>query len=285
MNSFSMVSVIIEHNVHSQMQCVCNLYIIFSSKSATLIIAGSPYNQGCPALDVIGGLSLARAEAACPTAPMSHLHQQKELTGSSCHVQGHAPCYVCHCVADSVTLLLHAHTCSNPAIATLLLRTFKEIASTEGSKSMDKKKSLIGKLIVGSRQNETGYIMRALQGKLRIGLAEQTVLVALAHAVLLHRQGDRDKDGKLAGQLEEASQAVKYVYSQCPSYDQLVPALLNYPVSVSLPASLSSPHHGFATAHTCCCDVCIAFVPPALLPVHTEKICDWNPLCMILLCL
>ena len=143
-------------------------------------------------------------------------------------------------MADSVTLLLHAHTPSDSGIATWSLRTFKEIASTEGSKSMDKKKSLIGKLIVGSRQNETGYIMRALQGKLRIGLAEQTVLVALAHAVLLHRQGDRDKDGKLAGQLEEASQAVKYVYSQCPSYDQLVPALLNYPVSVSLPAPLSS---------------------------------------------
>ncbi|DBB17196.1 hypothetical protein WJX82_005523 [Trebouxia sp. C0006] len=112
-----------------------------------------------------------------------------------------------------------------------VLKTFKEIASTEGSKSMEKKKGLIQKLVVGSRQNETGYIMRALQGKLRIGLAEQTVLVALAHAVLLHRQGDKDRDSKLAGQLEEASQAVKYVYSQCPSYDQLVPALLNHPVS------------------------------------------------------
>ena len=72
-----------------------------------------------------------------------------------------------------------------------------------------------------------------LQGKLRIGLAEQTVLVALAHAVLLQRQGDKDKDGKLAGQLEEAAQAVKYVFSQCPSYDELIPALLNHPISVS----------------------------------------------------
>ena len=72
-----------------------------------------------------------------------------------------------------------------------------------------------------------------LQGKLRIGLAEQTVLVALAQAVLLHKQADRDNGGKLAGQLEEAAQTVKYVYSQCPSYDQLIPALLNNPVSVS----------------------------------------------------
>ena len=59
------------------------------------------------------------------------------------------------------------------------------------------------------------------------------MLVALAHAVLLQRQGDKDKDGKLAGQLEEAAQAVKYVFSQCPSYDELIPALLNHPISVS----------------------------------------------------
>ncbi len=135
---------------------------------------------------------------------------------------------LCHAVVELLQLDL-LELISIP----LLCRTFKEIASTEGSKSMDKKKGLIQKLVVGSRQNETGYIMRALQGKLRIGLAEQTVLVALAHAVLLHRQGDKDKDSKLAGQLEEASQAVKYVYSQCPSYDQLVPALLHHPVSVS----------------------------------------------------
>ena len=135
---------------------------------------------------------------------------------------------LCHAVAELLQLNLLELT-SVP----LLFRTFKEIASTEGSKSMEKKKGLIQKLVVGSCQNETGYIMRALQGKLRIGLAEQTVLVALAHAVLLHRQGDKDKDSKLAGQLEEASQAVKYVYSQCPSYDLLVPALLHHPVSVS----------------------------------------------------
>lgn len=42
-------------------------------------------------------------------------------------------------------------------------RTFKEIAHAEGSKSVDRKKALIQKLVVASRQNETGYIMRALQ--------------------------------------------------------------------------------------------------------------------------
>ena len=71
-----------------------------------------------------------------------------------------------------------------------------------------------------------------LQGKLRIGLAEQTVLVALGHAVLLQRDQAPSGADQLAGALEEAAQTVKYVYSQCPSYDQMVPALLEHPIAV-----------------------------------------------------
>ena len=79
-------------------------------------------------------------------------------------------------------------------------------------------------------QGHYGHI--CLQGKLRIGLAEQTVLVALGHAVLLHRDQAPGEADQLAGALEEAAQTVKYVYSQCPSYDQMVPALLEHPIVV-----------------------------------------------------
>ncbi len=76
----------------------------------------------------------------------------------------------------------------------------------------------------------------ALQGKLRIGLAEQTVLVALAHAVLLHGEAGAEKkaaDPGLANRLEEASQAVKQAYSQCPSYDDLISVLLEHGLTVT----------------------------------------------------
>ena len=58
------------------------------------------------------------------------------------------------------------------------------------------------------------------QAKLRIGVAEQSVLVALAQGIHLHRNGLKD-DGRLAERLEQAAQAVKTAYSECPSYDMV----------------------------------------------------------------
>lgn len=42
-------------------------------------------------------------------------------------------------------------------------KTFKDIASTGGKDSQERKRGLINKLLVASKQNETGYIMRSLQ--------------------------------------------------------------------------------------------------------------------------
>lgn len=118
-----------------------------------------------------------------------------------------------------------------PLTIAAVLKTFREIAKESGQSSQERKKGLISKLLVASKGCEPGYIMRSLQAKLRIGLAEQSVLVAIAHAVLLHKEGAKDKDGKLADRLEQASQAVKAAYSECPSYDMLIPALLDHPLS------------------------------------------------------
>jgi DNA ligase-1 len=117
-----------------------------------------------------------------------------------------------------------------------VFKTLTEIAAASGAASQARKAGMIVKLLAASKGSEAGYVMRSLQAKLRIGLAEQSVLAALAHAVLLRTKekeagegGEGGGKGKgaalkaggtaLADELEAAAQVVKQAYSECPSYD------------------------------------------------------------------
>ncbi|GAA6061516.1 hypothetical protein JCM10212_004506 [Sporobolomyces blumeae] len=100
-----------------------------------------------------------------------------------------------------------------------------KVAKTSGQQSQTRKVGLIKGLLAACQGFETKYLIRSLEGKLRIGLAEKTVLVSLAHAVVTAECKKAAK--KLSpARLEEGAETVKAVFSELPSYDLVVPALL-----------------------------------------------------------
>lgn len=79
-------------------------------------------------------------------------------------------------------------------------------------------------MLVACRQCEARFLVRSLSGKLRVGLAEASLLLSLAHAAALSPpKGTPDASKK---QLEEAALIVKTAYCECPDYEELVSALL-----------------------------------------------------------
>ncbi|KAL6717105.1 ATP-dependent DNA ligase Cdc17 [Lecanora helva] len=91
----------------------------------------------------------------------------------------------------------------------------------KGSKGVDITKDKGG-------ASESKFIIRFLEGKLRLGLAEKTVLVSLAHAMVYHEV--EKKSGKLASseKLAEGEGILKTVYSELPSYEVIIPTMVEH---------------------------------------------------------
>lgn len=118
-----------------------------------------------------------------------------------------------------------------------------KIATTEGQGAQGRKVDGIKKLLsaadvglakgqtVDINENKGGpseskFIIRALEGKMRLGLADKNLQVALAHAMVFHSVA---KDGKKVPndtELKKGEEVFKSVYNELPSYEVIVPALL-----------------------------------------------------------
>ena len=100
-----------------------------------------------------------------------------------------------------------------------VFKQLKEIAIVSGNKSQDRKIGMIKKLLASCQAEEPKFLIRSLEGKLRIGLAERSVLVSLARAIVLSQlsplQINKLSTETLAKQLEEATEIVKSVFSEC----------------------------------------------------------------------
>ncbi|KAI9675311.1 MAG: hypothetical protein M1817_001214 [Caeruleum heppii] len=75
--------------------------------------------------------------------------------------------------------------------------------------------------------SEAKFIIRFLEGKLRLGLAEKTVLVALAQAMVAHECEQKAKVPSTE-QLAKGEAILKTVYSELPNYEVIVPAMVEH---------------------------------------------------------
>ncbi|KAJ9059525.1 ATP-dependent DNA ligase Cdc17 [Entomophthora muscae] len=112
-----------------------------------------------------------------------------------------------------------------PLTILIVFKTLKEIAMMSGNSSMQRKVDKVKFLLVSCRDNEAKFLMRSLEGKLRIGLAERSVLVALAHASVLIRHKNLSKES-LEEKLNQASESIKTAFSELPNYERIAPPLI-----------------------------------------------------------
>ncbi|KAF0287022.1 DNA ligase 1 [Amphibalanus amphitrite] len=106
-------------------------------------------------------------------------------------------------------------------------------------RSMTKKVEKMQGLMVACRHAETRFVVRSLGGKLRIGLAEQSALQALAQACVMTPPNQErpaqilDATREMSAEktkaaVDEAALVLKTVCCECPTYDEIVPVLLEH---------------------------------------------------------
>lgn len=123
-----------------------------------------------------------------------------------------------------------------------VLAGLKGIATVTGNGAQGRKVDSIKKLLSAADAHGTGrvditkdkggaseakYLVRFLEGKLRLGLAERSVLVSLAQAMIVHESEQRGK-APSTSEMERAEATLKTVYSELPSYDAIIPAMLEH---------------------------------------------------------
>lgn len=104
-------------------------------------------------------------------------------------------------------------------------KNLKEIAMTNGTNSQTKKIGIIKRMLTASQGQEAKFIIRSLESKLRIGLAEKTVLISLARAITTYQQG---KTIPSVDTYLKAEDLIKDAFCQVPNYEHLINAALEH---------------------------------------------------------
>ncbi len=239
---------------HAIQELVCNLFrsIIATSPSDLLPAVYLCSSKLAPEVE---GMELGMGEALLTKAICQTTGRQPKDVKAALKEVGDLGLVAEQSRAKQATLGFAAKP--KPLLLRDVFKTFKDIAGTSGKSSQDAKLRLIKSMLVKASGDEAEprYIIRGLQGKFRVGLAQKSVLTALAQAITItppnvpdgaqapvkggeggsfaacldSRVGPSGKprsEEKVASELAEADDTLKAVFSELPSFDLIVPALL-----------------------------------------------------------
>ena len=130
---------------------------------------------------------------------------------------------------------------SKPLTLRQVFSTFYDIAIKSGKDAQKQRQDSITRLLQRSVGIESNFIVRALQGKMRIGMAEQSVLAAFAYALFFEENPAFQKwpPERLQGDLSTVSERVQNAYHRVPSLTHMVPLLLRDGLKALTDGSLS----------------------------------------------
>lgn len=100
-------------------------------------------------------------------------------------------------------------------------KELNEIAKSEGTNSQSKKISIINRLLTACEGTEAKFLMRTLEGKLRINFGEKSIIVALSKAIIEWQMKQKKK--KITPEMiVQAEEQYKEAYSQVPNHEILI---------------------------------------------------------------
>lgn len=107
-----------------------------------------------------------------------------------------------------------------------VFQNLQMIASSQGKDSQTRKIKLIKRMLTACEGVEAKFLIRSLESKLRIGLAEKSVLISLSKALLINEYNhNKDIDTEL---IETAEQKIRDAFCQVPNYEIIINSCLDH---------------------------------------------------------
>ncbi|XP_059216449.1 DNA ligase 1 [Stomoxys calcitrans] len=176
-------------------------------------------NQLAPAYE---GLELGVAETTLMKIICDTTGRKMDFIKSQTHITGDLGI-----VAEQSRMAQRMMFKPAPLTIAGVFKKLKDIANAPGKNKI----TPIKDIFIACRGSEARFFIRSLIGKLRIGIAEQSLINAVATSLVKVKYLDNFRkmsDEKIKSKIDEVTLILKTTYCQCPNYDKIIPTLLEH---------------------------------------------------------